>query len=119
VAALPPAPESAPPQADTAPKVHRPLKAAAPKRAAPPRLAALPPSNAAPDKPSVTDAPPIIVLRGGPRNHYALAGSSVPALTITPVSAAPSVRVMRCARPRPTGLEGRVQPGPLILRLSD
>jgi hypothetical protein len=77
---------------------------------APRRLAALPqPSDAAR---TATDAPPIIVLRGRP-SRYAQAGLVQP-----PQSAAqPLLTVIRGARPRPTGLEGLVQPGPLILHL--
>ena len=67
--------------------------------------------------PNMTDAPQITVLRGGSLARYSQS------VRTEPVSAAPQampgIRVIRGARVRPTGLEGLVQPGPLILHIQD
>jgi len=80
----------------------------------PRRLASLPPATA-PGAGIATDASPIIVLRGvrGPR--YALAGRVEPPQPAEP----PLLAVIRGARPRPTGIEGFVQPSALVLRIPD
>jgi hypothetical protein len=82
----------------------------APERAATRRLAAVPPAGANPGKPAASDAP-ITVLRGGPRLRSAQTGrpQAQPAEV--------SITVIRGGRARATGLEGLVQPGPLILRI--
>jgi hypothetical protein len=72
------------------------------------KVAALPSGTAA--APTATDAPPILVLRGARRAHYALAsapqGAPEPLLT-----------VIRGARPRPVILHHYVQPNALILHI--
>jgi hypothetical protein len=78
------------------------------------KLAALPPATAA-HSPTATDAPPIIVLRGGRNTRYALASS---ATALPPPPAHPILTVIRGARPRLV-LYPYVQPGPLILHISD
>jgi hypothetical protein len=80
--------------------------------AAPRKLAALSQADAAAPAATATDAPPITVLRGAP-SRFAQVG-----LPRLPQPAAhPLITVIRSTRRQPTGLEGLVQPGPLILRV--
>lgn len=103
----PPAKFYAPPQGAEAAR-----RSTEPERAVPRRLAAVPPQSETPRKPIATDAPPVLVLRGGPPPaRYAQAGRPPPQQTV--------IKVVRGARPLPTGLEGIVQPGALLLRVPD
>jgi hypothetical protein len=87
-------------------------RATEPERAVPRRLAAIPPQIETPRKPTATDAPPVLVLRGGPPlARYAQVGKPTPPQSV--------IKVVRGARPLPTGLEGIVQPGALLLRVPD
>ena len=87
-------------------------RAIEPERAAPQRLAAMPPQTETPRKPIATDAPPVLVLRGGPPPaRYAQVGKPTPPQSV--------IKVVRGARPLPSGLEGIVQPGALLLRIPD
>jgi hypothetical protein len=87
---------------------RRPTAAHHPRGAEKQKVAALP-SGAAATR-TATDAPPILVLRGVRRAHYALAnapqGAPEPLLT-----------VIRGARPRPVLLQHYVQPNALILHI--
>jgi hypothetical protein len=87
---------------------RQPAVAHHPRAAERQKVAALPAGPAATR--TAPDAPPILVLRGLRRAHYALASAPRPA-------AEPLLTVIRGARPRPVLLQHYLQPNALILHI--